>query len=82
MRIISMRICLVFIFISVFSSHLNAGARGYRIIFVDFSDGLGVRSLFRYENFLKENSSQFDDRNINCWKKRAGTGFDSIKKMV
>ncbi|EHM3443898.1 hypothetical protein K2B09_004589 [Salmonella enterica subsp. enterica] len=80
MRIDLIKICLIFALIGLFPIHANSGARGYKVIFIDLSDGLGINSLRGYESFLKENANQFDDKNINCWRKRIGTGYDSIKK--
>ncbi|EHX2144027.1 hypothetical protein JEM57_11805 [Escherichia albertii] len=70
---------LLFIIISLFSACANSGGSGYNIIFIDLSDGLGMKTLQEYKNFLKEYSTHFDDENVDCWKNRIGLGFDSIK---
>jgi hypothetical protein len=73
-----MRILFLCLFI-FFSTLATAGVSGYKIIFIDLSEGLGTRSLNEYIGFLKENDMTFDSGNLVCWKKRAGNGFDSIK---
>lgn len=73
-----MRILFLCLFM-FFSTSATAGVSGYKIIFIDLSDGLGNSSLNQYTNFLKENDVPFDSGNLACWKKRAGNGFDSIK---
>ena len=73
-----MRILFLCLFM-FFSTLATAGVSGYKIIFIDLSNGLGARSLNEYTNFLKENDVPFDSGNLACWKKRAGNGFDSIK---